>query len=94
MSAFIPKDELKHRLTQKGCEIYGIVLDETTVINLPVASAMLGLSEESTKKWYAKYNVRHLPGAAKLTSGRRFFLAMEQYFDEQDRKHEAGEGLC
>lgn len=94
MSAFIPKDELKSRLQQKGCEIYGAMLDETTVINLPVASALLGLSEESTKKWFAKYNVRHLPGAAKLTSGRRFFLAMEQYFDEQDRKHEAGEGLC
>ena len=93
MSAFVPRDELKKRLQEKGNECYGVLLDETTVINLPMAMAMLGLSEESAKKWYVKYGVPRMPGGAWLTTGRRFYQAIERYFDEQEGRDEGGEGL-
>ncbi|MAT71193.1 MAG: hypothetical protein CMJ58_16905 [Planctomycetaceae bacterium] len=87
MSTFMPKDEMTKQLREQGdgCQCFAVMLDETSVINLPIAMALLGLSEESTKKWYAKYNVPRMPGAAWLTTGRRFFRALERYFEEQEQ---------
>lgn len=88
MSAFIAKDELQKRLGDT--EFYGVLLDETTVINLPIVMAMLGLSEESAKKWYMRYGLAKMPGRTWPTNGRRFFQAMERYFDELETQSEAG----
>ncbi|MEN1680988.1 MAG: hypothetical protein AAGJ46_15475 [Planctomycetota bacterium] len=83
MSAFLPRDQV-----EPGG--YCVLLDETSVVNLSVVSVMLGLSEESTKKWCVKYGVRRMPGRTWVTNGRQIFQAMERHFEESERGNEAG----
>jgi hypothetical protein len=79
MSQMIPLNQIE------GGDVFAMLIDDTSVFNLQILQAGLGLSEESAKKWCSRHRVKAVSqGRTWLFTGATFRKALEAHAEESD----------
>jgi len=69
---------MSQMLTPEDGDIFGMLIDDSSVFNLQILQRGLGLTEESTKKWCSRNKIRSVSqGRTWLFTGRLFRQDLE-----------------
>ena len=70
-------------------DVCGVLIDDGAVFNLPILQKMLGLTEESTKKWAKKHGLQCIKGRSWIFTGKMMRQALERHLEQAGSNGEA-----